>query len=50
MFLFLQEQLMESMALLQEATDILNIEPYMKETLETKVQDLKAMLDLTTSQ
>ncbi|CAH0725550.1 unnamed protein product, partial [Brenthis ino] len=42
-----QEQLMESMALLQEATNILKTEPHMKQTLETKVQDIKAMLDWT---
>ncbi|XP_050347775.1 SET domain-containing protein SmydA-8 [Nymphalis io] len=42
-----QDQLMESMVLLQEATNILRIEPQMKEILETKVQDLSNLLDNT---
>ncbi|XP_047535658.1 SET domain-containing protein SmydA-8-like [Vanessa atalanta] len=42
-----QDQLMESMVLLQEATNILRIEPHMKEILETKVQDLSNLLDTT---
>ncbi|XP_023941139.2 SET domain-containing protein SmydA-8 [Bicyclus anynana] len=42
-----QDQLMESMTLLQEATRILRIEPHMKETLETKLQELSTLLDST---
>ncbi|XP_046969776.1 SET domain-containing protein SmydA-8 [Vanessa cardui] len=42
-----QDQLMESMVLLQEATNILRIEPHMREILEKKVQDLSNLLDST---
>ncbi|CAH2235071.1 jg14554 [Pararge aegeria aegeria] len=42
-----QDQLMESMTLLQEATNILRIEPHMKEILETKLQELSTLLDST---
>ncbi|XP_034834632.1 SET domain-containing protein SmydA-8 [Maniola hyperantus] len=42
-----QDQLMESMVLLQEATHILRIEPYMKEVLENKLQELSSLLDET---
>ncbi|CAH2044084.1 unnamed protein product, partial [Iphiclides podalirius] len=40
-----QDQLMQSMALLQEAANILRIEPHMIETLETKVNELTCQLD-----
>lgn len=43
----LQDQLMESMVLLQEAANILRIEPHMKTVLETKVQELSNLLDNT---
>lgn len=36
---------MESMVLLQEATNILRVEPYMQETLEAKIQDLTSQLE-----
>ncbi|XP_045451337.1 SET domain-containing protein SmydA-8 [Melitaea cinxia] len=42
-----QDQLMESMVLLQEAANILRIEPHMKTVLETKVQELSNLLDNT---
>ncbi|KAJ0174501.1 hypothetical protein K1T71_009609 [Dendrolimus kikuchii] len=40
-----QDQLMESMVLLQEATNILHIEPHMKDTLEKKIRELASQLD-----
>ncbi|XP_068617853.1 SET domain-containing protein SmydA-8 [Battus philenor] len=40
-----QDQLMQSMALLQEATNILRIEPHMIEALEIKVKELSNQLD-----
>ncbi|XP_004931692.3 SET domain-containing protein SmydA-8 [Bombyx mori] len=40
-----QDQLMQSMGLLQEATNILKVEPNMKETLEMKIQELNGLLD-----
>ncbi|CAG4991328.1 unnamed protein product [Colias eurytheme] len=42
-----QDQLMESMVLLQEATNILKVEPYMRETLEEKVKTLSSLIDTT---
>lgn len=44
-YFHLQDQLMESMVLLQEATNILRVEPYMQETLEAKIQDLTSQLE-----
>jgi hypothetical protein len=40
---------MESMILLQEAANILRVEPEMKPTLEAKIQDLSQQLDDTGS-
>ncbi|XP_059048714.1 SET domain-containing protein SmydA-8 [Achroia grisella] len=40
-----QDQLMESMVLLQEATNILKVEPYMRTALEAKIQELSSQLD-----
>ncbi|XP_030026011.1 SET domain-containing protein SmydA-8 [Manduca sexta] len=40
-----QDQLMESMVLLQEATNILRVEPHMKEVLEQKILELTSQLD-----
>lgn len=40
---------MESMTFLQEATNILRVEPYMQETLEAKIQDLVCQLEDKTS-
>ncbi|XP_011556296.3 SET domain-containing protein SmydA-8 [Plutella xylostella] len=40
-----QDQLMESMTLLQEATNILRVEPYMRETLEAKIRELASQLE-----
>nr|XP_021189756.2 SET domain-containing protein SmydA-8 [Helicoverpa armigera] len=42
-----QDELMESLTLLQEATNILRIEPSMKDTLETKISELTQLLDAT---
>ncbi|CAK1555582.1 unnamed protein product [Leptosia nina] len=42
-----QDQLMESMILLQEATNILKVEPHMKETLEQKVRELSLFINST---
>ncbi|XP_022118009.2 SET domain-containing protein SmydA-8 [Pieris rapae] len=42
-----QEQLMESMVLLQEAVNILKVEPHMKDALEEKVQELSMLLETT---
>ncbi|XP_013179737.1 PREDICTED: protein msta, isoform A [Papilio xuthus] len=44
-----QDQLMQSMALLQEATNILRVEPHMVETLEAKVKELSNQLDTANS-
>nr|XP_013189670.1 unnamed protein product [Amyelois transitella] len=41
-----QDQLMESMVLLQEATNILRVEPHMRDALEAKIQDLSSQLEL----
>lgn len=38
---------MESLVLLQEATNILRIEPHMKSTLEAKINELTHLLDAT---
>lgn len=38
---------MESMTLLQEATNILRVEPHMKEVLERKIQELSSQLNFT---
>ncbi|KAL0821965.1 hypothetical protein ABMA28_005353 [Loxostege sticticalis] len=40
-----QDQLMESMVLLQEAANILRVEPGMKEIIETKIQEVAQQLD-----
>ncbi|XP_052755151.1 SET domain-containing protein SmydA-8 [Galleria mellonella] len=40
-----QDQLMESMVLLQEATNILKVEPDMRTALEVKIQELSSQLD-----
>ncbi|CAH0588908.1 unnamed protein product [Chrysodeixis includens] len=45
-----QDELMESMVLLQEATNILRVEPYMKDTLEAKINDLTNFLDATAAE
>ncbi|XP_049876331.1 SET domain-containing protein SmydA-8-like [Pectinophora gossypiella] len=42
-----QDQLMQSMALLQEATNILRVEPHMRDSLEAKIMELSRELDLT---
>ncbi|KAI5638482.1 MYND finger domain-containing protein [Phthorimaea operculella] len=42
-----QDQLMESMVLLQEATNILQVEPHMRDALEAKIQELAAQLEET---
>lgn len=42
-----QDQLMESMTLLQEAASILRVEPEMRPTLEAKIQDLSKQLETT---
>ncbi|XP_075980489.1 SET and MYND domain containing, arthropod-specific, member 2 [Anticarsia gemmatalis] len=42
-----QDELMESMVLLQEATNILRVEPHMKGALEAKIQELTSLLDET---
>ncbi|XP_050677189.1 SET domain-containing protein SmydA-8 [Leptidea sinapis] len=44
-----QEQLMESMVLLQEAVQILKVEPQMKLILEQKVNELATLIDSTSS-
>lgn len=36
---------METMALLEEATNILKVEPHMRETLESKIKTLSTQLD-----
>ncbi|KAM3965788.1 SET domain-containing protein SmydA-8 [Aphomia sociella] len=41
-----QDQLMESMVLLQEATSILKVEPHMRDALEAKIQELASLLDI----
>lgn len=38
---------MESLVLLQEATNILRVEPHMKDILEVKIQELTSLLDAT---
>ncbi|XP_041982341.1 SET domain-containing protein SmydA-8 [Aricia agestis] len=42
-----QDQLMQSMDLLQEAVNILRQEPHMKDTLQIKVKELTTLLDST---
>ncbi|RVE47333.1 hypothetical protein evm_008014 [Chilo suppressalis] len=42
-----QDQLMESMTLLQEAANILRVEPEMRPTLEAKIQALTQLLEST---
>ncbi|CAK1587155.1 unnamed protein product [Parnassius mnemosyne] len=44
-----QDQLMRSMALLQEAVNILSIEPHMTEILEAKVKELSSQMDAANS-
>lgn len=43
----LQDQLMECMTLLQEAVNILRVEPHMRTELEAKVKELSSQLDIT---
>lgn len=38
---------MESMVLLQEATNILRVEPHMRDALEAKILELSSQLDAT---
>lgn len=41
-----QDELTESMVLLQEATSILRVEPHMREILERKIQELAYQLEM----
>ncbi|XP_022822822.1 protein msta [Spodoptera litura] len=45
-----QDELMESLVLLQEATNILKVEPHMKTTLESKISELTSLLDTTAAE
>ncbi|XP_061718854.1 uncharacterized protein LOC133526315 isoform X2 [Cydia pomonella] len=42
-----QDRLMECMVLLQEAANILRVEPHMKDALEAKIQELASQLEVT---